>query len=66
MNLMKKRFYTLKIMEWKTFFQECGIEDLYAKPYAKLFEGKSTVYIFEFKGIYDIQYLNSGRYFSYY
>ena len=39
MNLMhEKIFYTLEIMEWKTFFQSCGFSDLYAEQYAKLFE----------------------------
>ena len=38
MNLMhEKIFYTLQIMEWKTFFQSCGFSDLYAEQYAKLF-----------------------------
>ena len=38
MNLMKNFFYTLETMEWKTFFRERGVQDLYAERYAKLFE----------------------------
>jgi len=30
-------FYTLEIMECKTFFKDCGFDDLYPEQYAKLF-----------------------------
>ena len=39
MNLMREKiFYILEIMEWKTFYQGYGFDDLYAEQYAKLFE----------------------------